>query len=137
MLATHESSHSRTRRGVAGRFGALICACVAALAPFSAEAVGTLDSDCEPGFNGFAIVSYGGEWAQTFSAGKSGKLLTVDVRGLGRQPDGTGDINIKLYGVDESGAPVAPALDSTTIPTASIPTNSLLSSKLQASGRAP
>lgn len=123
MLPTHEPRHWRTRRGLAGRFGALSCACVAALAPPPARAVGTLDSECQPGANGFAIVSYGNEWTQTFSAGRSGHLLMVDVLGIARQPEGTGDINVKLYGVDESGAPVAPALDSTTIPSASIATD--------------
>lgn len=125
MSPTRELRNWRTRRSLARSFGALALAFLAALAmaPSPAQAIGTLNSKCEPGAAGFAIVSYGGEWAQTFSAGRSGKLLTVDVKGIARQPEGTGDINVKLYGVNETGAPAAPALASTTIPSPSIPTD--------------
>lgn len=68
MLPTHGSRDWRIRRGLAGRFTALGCACVAALASSPVRGAGTLDSGCEPGHNGFAIIGYGGEWAQTFSA---------------------------------------------------------------------
>ena len=92
----------------------------------SAQAIGTVDSKC-PGGNsgGFAIVSYGGEWAQTFLAGRSGKLLTVDIKGIARQPEGTEDVYVRLYGVNESGAPVTPALSETRSPAAAIPTDAV------------
>jgi hypothetical protein len=116
------------RRRPARCCAALALAYVAGLAitASSAKAIGTVDSNC-PGGNsgGFAIVSYGAEWAQTFPAARSGKLLTVDVKGIARQPEGKEDINVHLYGLNESGVPVAPALSETTIPSASIPTDAV------------
>lgn len=93
--------------------------------PSPAEAIGTADAKCEPGANGFAIVSYGGEWAQSFVAGRSGKLLTTVIKGLARQPEGSEDVHVSIYGANEEGAPAAPALASTTIPSASIPTDAV------------
>jgi hypothetical protein len=89
-----------------------------------ARAIGIRNSECEPGANGFAIISYGSEWAQTFPANRSGKLLTVDLKNIAREAGGTApDINVRLYGT-EAGVPVDPALASTTIPTGSITADS-------------
>jgi hypothetical protein len=110
---------------VGRRAGALsVCLAIAITAAFAttapAEAIGVRNSECAPGNNGFAIISYGGEWADTFPANHSGKLLTVDLKSIARAPGGTApDINVRLYGT-EAGVPVDPALASTTIPTESI-----------------
>jgi hypothetical protein len=106
-------------RGHAARLGtclAIALAVTAALAS-KADAIGTENSVCAPGANSFAIISSAGEWAQTFPAKRSGKLLTVELKGISRQPGTNGaDIEVRLYGTDESGTPVDPVLDSTTIP---------------------
>lgn len=61
------------------------------------------------------------EWAQTFSAKRSGKLLTVELLNYARAPGGAGgDVEVSLYGTDESGTPVDPVLASTAVPAASI-----------------
>ncbi|HEY7256631.1 MAG TPA: hypothetical protein VH476_08090 [Solirubrobacterales bacterium] len=85
------------------------------------RAIGIPNSKCEPGADGFAIISSPGEWAQSFPATRSGKLLTVELKGISRQPgSGGADIEVRLYGADESGTPVDPVLDTTTIPGATI-----------------
>ncbi len=85
------------------------------------QAIGITNSKCEPGHDGFAIISSGAEWAQTFPANRSGKLLSVDLRNISRAAGGSGaDIDVRLYGTDGSGTPVEPVLDSTTIPGGSI-----------------
>ncbi len=97
-----------------------LAATLGATAP--AEAIGISNSKCEPGHNGFGIVSFGAEWAQTFPANRSGKLLTVELKNISRQPESSGaDVEVRLYGTDESGTPVDPMLDSTTIPGGSLP----------------
>lgn len=113
------------RRGAASRLAALVAlswvAALALSAP-SAQAIGTLNSGCNPpGGGGFIIVSYGGVAAQSFPAIRSGKLLTVDITQLAREGGGTGGpFNVQLYGADSAGTPVAPVLASTTIPETSI-----------------
>ena len=111
-------------RGHAARLGtclAIALVVTAALAS-KADAIGTENSVCAPGANGFAIISFAGEWAQTFPAKRSGKLLTVELKGISRQPGTNGaDIEVRLYGTEESGTPVDPVLDSTTIPAKTSP----------------
>jgi hypothetical protein len=97
-----------------------VSATAAAAAASPAEAIGVRNSECVPGNNGFAIISYGNEWADTFPADHTGKLLTVDLKNVARAAGGTApDIDVRVYGT-ESGVPVDPALASTTIPTESI-----------------
>jgi hypothetical protein len=94
--------------------GALLASLIAAS---PADAIGVRNSECEPGHDGFAIISSAAEWAQTFPANRSGKLLTVELKGISRQPGGSeADIDVRLYGTDGSGTPVEPLLDSTTLP---------------------
>ncbi len=128
MTCISAFSKSSARSWSAWCLAALVLTCVAflAISATSAEAIGTVDSNCPGGSSGgFAIVSSGGEWAQTFPASRSGKLLTVEVRGIARQPEGGEDVHLHLYGVNGSGAPEAPALSETTIPSASIPTDAV------------
>jgi hypothetical protein len=102
-----------------------VCAVVAAALAIAAPAVRASwqpDFECNPpGGGGFAIISYGSRFAQTFIAKSNGKLLKADIEQVAREGGGTGgDINVELYGTDESGTPITPLLASTVIPAASV-----------------
>jgi hypothetical protein len=97
-----------------------------AIGPSPAEAIGTLNSECNPAAGGFVPIWLGSVAAQTFKAKSSGKLLTVAMKEIARGEEGTGgDINVVLYGTS-GGIPIAPALASTSIPSASIPADNHL-----------
>jgi hypothetical protein len=103
----------------------LVLASALAITASPAEAIGTRNSECVTGTDGFGIINSAAEWAQTFPAKHSGKLLTVDLLNYARAPGGAGgDVNIRLYGTDETGTPVEPVLASTTVPAASIAADS-------------
>ncbi len=91
------------------------------MAPTSASGAGTQDVTCAPTTSsGFAIVSGGATWAQTFTAGRSGKLLSVEARDVARAAGGSGGpIDVRLYGTG-AGVPVHPAIATTQIAAASI-----------------
>jgi hypothetical protein len=103
----------------------LTCATILALSAGPAHASGTLDAACTAGSTGFTIFSNGGRTAAVFTAGRSGKLLTVDLKSIARASGGSGgDITVELHSVDGSGTPTDPVLVSTAIPSASIPADS-------------
>ncbi len=103
----------------------LVLVSALAIAASSAEAIGTRNTECVTGTDGFGIINSAAEWAQTFPAKHSGKLLTVELLNYARAPGGVGgDVTVRLYGADESGTPMEPVLASTTIPTADIATDS-------------
>jgi hypothetical protein len=98
----------------------------ALLAPSTgpAHASGAVDVACVPGHNGFAIFSNGGRTAAVFTAGRSGKLLTVGVEAIARASGGSGgDVVVELHTVDGTGTPTDTVLASTAIPGGSIPTD--------------
>jgi hypothetical protein len=115
----------------ARRTGALALCLVIGLAAMAAaaspaQAVGVLNSECAPGHEGFAIVSNGSEWVQTFPAKRSGKLLTVELKNLARASGGTGaDVVVRLYATEEDGTPKEPSLASTTIAGGGIATDNM------------
>jgi hypothetical protein len=100
-----------------------VCAVVAAaFAIVAAPARATWEPSavCDPTPNSFVIFS-NFEFAQTFEAKSSGKLLKVFLKGISRQPGGSGaDINVSLYEANETGAPEEPVLASTKITGASV-----------------
>ena len=101
--------------------GVALSAALATVAPAPASAAGTQDVNCAPASGGgFGIISGGIAWAQPFTAGRSGKLLTVEVRSVARNSGGSGGpIDVKLYAT-QSGVPVGPALATAQIPAVSI-----------------
>ncbi len=105
------------------RFGAVILVLSAATALGS----GTLDVACAPGASGGFLIFGNGNgnnlrWAPVFTAGRSGKLLTVGFASLSRHSGGSGgDIAVELHPVDGSGTPTDPVLASTALPNADIP----------------
>lgn len=120
---TNPRGSARRRAGGVAFLAIALAAMLGTAAPV--QAIGIPNSECEPGHDGFAIISSGAEWAQTFPAKRSGKLLTVDLRNIARAAGGSGaDIDVRLYGTDGSGTPVEPMLDSTTIPGGSITADS-------------
>ena len=101
--------------------GLVISAALLLVVPSSSSAAGTQDVNCAPATGGgFGIVNGSITWAQPFTAGRSGKLLTVEVRSVARNAGGSGGpIDVKLYAT-QSGVPVSPALATAQIPAASI-----------------
>src|SRR5215813_4504451 len=111
-------------RSVHGRSAlALTCATILPLSAAPAHASGTVDAACTPPPGGFAIFS-NFPTAAVFTAGRSGKLLTVDLKSIARASGGSGgDITVELHSVDGTATPTDQILVSTAIPSANIPTN--------------
>src|SRR5262245_18191518 len=100
---------------------ALICAALLSRLPVRAHAPGTVDVACTTAADGFWIFS-NFRTAVVFTAGRSGKLLTVDLKKIARASGGAGgDVTVELHSVDGTGTPTDPILVSTAIPSASIP----------------
>jgi hypothetical protein len=98
----------------------LVLAGGAALAQTTPKKV--LDANCPDGptGNGFVVFS-NFAFAQTFTAVKSGKLISAEAL-ISRQSGGTGaDITMDILAVDASGAPTSTVLASTTVPGATVP----------------
>jgi hypothetical protein len=105
--------------------GIALAAALMMLSPSPASAAGAQDLNCAPSTSsGFASFHLNTPWAQTFTAGRSGELLSVLTRGVARAAGGSGGpIDVKLYATS-GGVPVHPAIASTQIPAASITANS-------------
>lgn len=96
---------------------------ILAVSAATAAASGTLDVACAPGANGFVIFSSFSS-AAVFTAGQSGKLLTVGLTSIYRFSGGSGgDIAVELHSVDGNGTPTDPVLVSTVLLNARIPVN--------------
>ena len=91
-ISDHGDRSSRGGPAHGGVAIVLVLVLVSALviAASSAEAIGTRNTECVTGTDGFGIINSAAEWAQTFPAKRSGKLLTVELLNYARAPGGAG-----------------------------------------------
>ena len=105
---------------------ALATALLGGAAPSHASAAGTVDAQCTIGASaGSVYFSFGGQAAQTFTASKSGKVLTAEVTGIYRPAGDGADVTVAIYAAGPGGLAASP-LTTATIPGASIPTDATI-----------
>jgi Calx-beta domain len=107
----------------AGQMASILAIVVLGLAaiPDDASAAGTLDQEQADSTGGAAFVGSAASFAQTFTAGSSGRLDQVDLFLARSSPATTLPLELELRGVDLEGAPDATVLASATLPAESVP----------------